>query len=152
MPTTIFDPTSLLRTGIKAWWIANSATLSALGTPVIAADDGSPASTETGELPVSVIRLGEGRVDAITNRSRHHVVAATFEVFGNTRHAATQAIAPLDRLLCDMADRPTNIFALGEGYISGVAVDRFTCRQLSKMRWRASREVQFRITLDRVSA
>lgn len=150
MTTGIFDVTALLKPAIKTWWEANSATLSALGTPIVAADDGSPASTETGELPVVVIRFGDADVNAITNKSRLHTATVTFQVYGNTRDAATAAAAPLDKLIAAMCHSQASLLSLAEGNIVGVELPKFACRQISKMRWRAEREVAFEIRIDRV--
>ncbi len=149
MTTSVFDPTSLLKTGLQSWWTANSAALSSLGTPIIASDDGSPASTETDELPVVVIRLGDASIIAITNSSRMHKATVTFQVMHNTRGEATEAADPLDKLLCSMAHSRSGMLSISEGSVVGVAVDRFACRQLSKFRWRAEREVEFTIQIDR---
>ncbi len=64
MTTSIFDVSSLFRTSLQAWWTTHAATLAALGTPIIAYDDGSPASTATGELPVVVVRLGDASISS----------------------------------------------------------------------------------------
>lgn len=152
MPTTLFDPSELLRKALKAWWTTNSATLSALGDVVVGNDDGTPLTGERSDLPNVSLRFGLAQVGAITNTSRHYVVTVVFQVYGKDRKAAVDAIAPLDRLLCNMADDYADILTLDEGYVSGVKVNRFTCTQISKLRWRAEREVEFAVQLDRKSA
>lgn len=143
---TQYDPSEILRQGIKTWWEAQS--LSSLGPVALRADDGSPASVES-DLPNTTIRIAPCVRDSYTNMATYWSCGLTIEVHHGSPEECATAINPLDALLEAMIEDDSTLPAMPRGYLESMRLERSDVVQIDPMLWRADRELSVGLVIDR---